>query len=403
MKKLLTLSVAIGAISMAGGAGAQERLHKINCGDDQGGDIVVQNRLIEEWEAKNPGFDVDVEYVPWGQCQSKSLTLAQAGDPPAIAYMGSRTLKQLAESELIIPVAMTDEERATYAPPILGTITANGEQWGLPRAFSTKALFWNKDLFEQAGLDPETPPATWDELYAAARAVSENTDASGIGLAAADFDNTMHQFLNYLYSNGGAVIDENGEVVFNSPQTVEAMEFYGRLAGVSQPGPTAYDRAGLRPLFQEKQIAMIISGPWERTHMPDDVEWGVAPIPAGPSGTNSTLLITDSLAIFKGSGVEDAALSLGKWLANPDNQMEFELGEGLTPLRDHPRVATLIEEDPTWAPFLASVENGGPEPLVTDYVAVQDAIIEAVQGVVLGEVDAAEAVEYAAELIEDAS
>ncbi len=402
MKKLLTLSVAIGAISIAGSAGAQERLHMISCGDDQGEDIVVQNRLIAEWEAENAGYDVDVEYVPWGQCQSKSTTLAQAGDPPAIAYMGSRTLKQLAENELIISVAMTDEERATYAPPILGTITAGGEQWGLPRAFSTKALYWNKGLFEAAGLDPESPPATWDEMFEAAKAVSDNTDASGVGLVAADFDNTMHQFLNYLYSNNGAVIDDNGDVVFNTAETVAALEFYGRLAEVSQPGPAAYDRAGLRPLFQEQQIAMMISGPWERQFMPDDVAWGVAPVPAGPSGTNSTLLITDSLAVFNGSGMEDAALSLGKWLTNPDNQMEFEIAGGLTPLRDHPRVATLIEEDPTWGPFLATIESGGPEPFVTDYVAVQDAVIEAVQGVVLGEVDAAEAVEFAAELIEDA-
>lgn len=81
--------------------------------------------------------------------------------------------------------------------------------------------------------------------------------------------------------------------------------------------------------------------------------------------------------------------------------MEFELGEGFTPLRDLPEVKALVEKDPTWAAFLEAIPTGGPEPFVTDYVGLQDAINEAVQGVVLGEIGAAEAVEIAAEQLED--
>ncbi len=380
--------------------GQETRVHFINCGDDQGGGNAVHTRLIAEWEAANPGYKVDREFVPWGQCQEKSTTLASAGDAPALAYMGSRTLKQLSANDLIVAIDMTDEEKATYADPVLGTITANGQVWGAPIAFSTKALYWNKDLFAEAGLDPESPPTTWDEWLAAATAINENTDANGMGIAAASFDNTMHQFMNYVYTNGGEVINSDGEIVFNSPNNVEALKMYAALAEVAQPGPIAYDRGKLRPLFIEGQIGMMISGPWER-RLIGDVNWGVAPIPVGPQGGPGTLLITDSLAVFKGTGVEEQALSLTKWLTSPDNQLEFELASGLTPLRDLPGVQAIRDEDPTWNAFLDAIATGGPEPFVTDYVGLQDAINEAIQSVILGEASAEDAIADAADLLED--
>lgn len=399
-KILLGSAVVLG--SLAGASYAEDqRIHIILCGDDTwGGEVNAAH--MAAWEASNPGFKTDIEYVPWGQCQDKATTLAASGNPPAIAYMGSRTLKQLAQNELIMSHDLTEEELASYAAPILGTVTADGKIWGLPRAFSTKALYYNKDLFEAAGLDPNSPPKTWDELYSAAAAIKEKTDADGIGLAAASFDNTMHQFMNYVYTNGGEVINSDGDIVFNSPNNVETMEFYGKLASVSQPGPVAYDRGKLVPLFNEAKIGMYISGPWGRSQTGDAVNWGVAPLPVGPNGTPGTLLITDSYAVFKGSGVEEAALSLAKFMTSTDNQMEFEIAAGLTPLRpDHPEVAKLREADPTWGAFLDAIATGGPEPFVTDYVGLQDVINEAIQSVVLGEASAADAVAQAAEDLEE--
>ena len=169
MKNKLGLCVGALALMTTSSAFSAEKIHMINCGDDTGKGIPLQNALIKQWEAENEGYTVEVEFVPWGQCQEKSTTLASAGNPPAVAYMGSRTLKQLAKNDLIISVDMTDEEKASYAAPILATITSEGKQWGLPRAFSTKALYYNKDLFKAAGLDAEKPPTTWDEMYQAAK------------------------------------------------------------------------------------------------------------------------------------------------------------------------------------------------------------------------------------------
>ena len=210
----------------------------------------------------------------------------------------------------------------------------------------------------------------------------------------------MHQFLNWMYSNGGQVIDAEGKVAFNSPQVVEALQFYADLVPFAQEGPLAYDRAKLEPLFSEGQVAMYVNGGWGRNSV-GDVDYGLAYIPAGPSGANSTLLITDSLVVFEGTGVEDAATSLVKYLTSVERQAAFDEAGGWTPIRQTAVSDALIEKDPTWEVFIKAIPTGGPEPSLVDYVAMQDVLNEAIQGVILGELTAAEAAAEAAEGLED--
>ena len=194
--------------AMTGMAAADDKpVSMIQCGDTL---AETYPDLIKAWEGKNPGYKVSVELVGWAQCQDKVTTLAAAGTPVALAYVGSRTLKTFADSDLIIPIPYTDAEKAAYYPHIVDTVTFKGQAWGLPTAFSTKALFWNKDLFTKAGLDPAKPPTTWDELYADAKQIKDKTGVAGYGLPAKTMDNTMHQFLHFVYTNDGSVNDADG-------------------------------------------------------------------------------------------------------------------------------------------------------------------------------------------------
>ena len=150
----------------------------VECGDKLND---VHADLIKKWEAANAGFKIAPEAVGWDQCQDKVTTLAAAGTPVGLAYVGSRTLKQFSANDLIVPVTYTEEEKKAYYPYIVETVTSNGKQWGVPVAFSTKSLYWNKDLFAAAGLDPEKAPATWAEQLAAAKAIKEKTGTAGFG------------------------------------------------------------------------------------------------------------------------------------------------------------------------------------------------------------------------------
>lgn len=381
--KSLLIGVSAGAC-LAANAQAQD-LHFIMCG----GEVrEADQTVVDAFTAANPGVDVNIEAVPWGTCQDKSLTLASAGDPPSIAYMGSRTLRQLANNDLIVPSQIAEETRGAYQPGILNTVTIEGVEWGYPRAFSTKALFINCDLAEAAGVACEAPE-TWDQMYAMAEAINNNTDAAGVGLAGKDFDNTMHQFLNYLYSNGGTVIDSvTGENKLDSQETRETLAFYERLVSVAQDGPTAWERSQLKDLYNDGGIGMYIDGPWGRGQHSEGINEITVPIPRGPSGQNGTLLITDSIAVFKGSGHEDLAHELARMLTTGESQYALDTEWGLTPIFDYAALgfdSPYYEGDDYWQVFVAGMENGGPEPLVEDFKSLQSVFTNMIQGIILAD------------------
>ena len=402
MRYLKTL--ALGAVMVAGSTlsiQAQE-LHFIMCG----GEIRdADQTVVDAFTAANPGVTVNIEAVPWGTCQDKSLTLASAGDPPSIAYMGSRTLRQLANNDLIVPAQISDETRGAYQPGILNTVTVEGTEWGYPRAFSTKALFINCGLVEQAGLQC-VAPRTWDGMYNMAKAINDNTDAAGVGIAGKDFDNTMHQFLNYLYSNGGVVIDPvTGENKLNSSNTRETLAFYEKLISVAQEGPTAWERSQLKDLYNDGKIGMYIDGPWGRGQHNANIKEITVPVPAGPQGGNGTLLITDSIAVFKGSGHEELAHKLAGMLTTGESQYALDTEWGLTPIFDYAKLGfenPYYESDDYWQVFVRGIGIGGPEPLVEEFKGLQSAFTNMIQGIILGEGSVDELVEIAAQELDEA-
>ena len=374
----------------------------IYCGDSID---PVHEKYIADWEAANEGWTVTPEVVGWAQCQDKATTLAAAGSPAAMAYVGSRTLKEFALSELIVPVPMTEEEQGLYYPHIVDTVTFEGTQWGVPIAFSTKAFYWNKDIFEAAGLDPNTPPATWEEEIAFAKQITENTDFAGYGLSAKTFDNTMHQFLHWVYTNNGQIIDADDNIVMDSPEVLAALQAYQDIVPYSVEGATAYEQNEMRAIFLDGQVGMLQASVGAAMRLADtDINWGVANLPLGPSADGpGTLLITDSLAIFAGSGVEEKAIEFAKFITSPDVQLEYEMSPtaGLTPLRPSARVDQLVEESPFWGPYIEGIAYGGPEPLFTDYKGFQNVMIDMVQSVVTGDAEPAEALSEAAAEIEE--
>ena len=384
---MLAGSFALLASSALTTLAADQEISWIYCGD-----VIdpIHEKYIAEWESKNEGWKVKPEVVGWEQCQDKATTLAVAGTPVAMAYVGSRTLKEFAQNELIVPVPMTDEEKASYYPNIVDTVTFDDTQWGVPIAFSTKALYWNKDLFKQAGLDPETPPKTWAEEIEFAKQIKEKTGIAGYGLPAKTFDNTMHQFMHWVYTNNGKVIDGD-TIVMDSPEVLAALQAYKDITPYSVEGATAYEQNEIRAIFLDGKVGMIQAGSGAAYRLKDtQINWGVAPLPQGPSAKGEgTLLITDSLAIFSGSGVEEKAIEFAKYITSTDIQHEYELqgGAGLTPLRPGPVVDEFVAKEPFWKPFIDGIAYGGPEPLFTDYKGFQNTMIEMVQSVVTGKAE----------------
>jgi multiple sugar transport system substrate-binding protein len=391
--KIMTLGAALLGGSTLG-ASAQE-LHFIMCG----GEVrAADQAVIDQFIADHEGVTVNMEAVPWGTCQDKSMQLAAAGDPPSIAYMGSRTLRQLANSDLIVPVTFTPEEEAAYQPGVLKTVTVDGQYWGIPHAFSTKALYINCGVVVAAGAECKAPE-TWADLVALAKTVTDNTDAAGIGIAGKDFDNTMHMFLDFLYSNGGEVFGADGAPALDSQQTRETLQLYADLLPYMESGPTEWERDQMKDLFNDGQIAMYVTGPWGKGQHNADINQLIVPIPHGPSGPSGTILITDSIAVFKGSGDEALATELAKALTSGAAQYDLDSTWGLTPILQYDKLGisdVYYTQDP-WPVFVAGIATGGPEPLVEDFKALQAVFTNMVQGIMLDEGSVDELVTIAGE------
>jgi len=314
--------------------------------------------------------------------------------------MGSRTLLQLSSNDLIVPADIPAEKEALYQPGVLATVSSGGRYWAYPHAFSTKALYINCDLVVQAGMECNAP-ATWDELKAMAKGIKEGTGVAGIGLAGKDFDNTMHMFLDFLYSNGGVVLDAaTNAPMIDSQQTRETLQLYADLLPYMQEGPTAWERDQLRDLFNDSKIAMYVTGPWGRGQHNETINQLVAPIPAGPSGVSGTILITDSIAVFKGTGHEELATELAVALTSGAAQYDLDSSWGLTPILQYENLGIadpFYLNDPFWQVFTGGISTGGPEPLVEDFKALQAVFTNMVQGILLGEGEVDELVTIAGE------
>ena len=147
---------------------------------------------------------------------------------------------------------------------------------------------YNKELFEKAGLDPEAPPTTWDEVRDAAKALKSKAKVDGIYINSGGYF-----LLPFLYGEGGDLVNTDDQTItVNSPEAVTGMETAQSLVkDGTAVKPTANDPYGtMMTLFKEQKVGMIINGPWEVAGISDDPNFGgienlgVAPVPAGSAG-----------------------------------------------------------------------------------------------------------------------
>ena len=385
--KTLMVAAALLGSSILAARADDIQLSFIMCGDLRPADQTT----IDKFQTDNPGIKVNMEVVPWGTCQDKSMTLAAAGNPVSVAYMGSRTLLKLSKENLIVPAEIPADLVDKYQPGVLKTVSSGGKYWGYPHAFSTKALYINCDLVAKAGMDCKAPE-TWADMIAMAKAIKEKDGVAGIGIAGKDFDNTMHMFLDFLYSNGGTVLNaDTGAVTLDSQQTRETLQMYKDILPYAEEGPTAWERDQMKDLFNDAKLGMYVNGPWgfgqHKAKVPNQI---VVPVPHGPSGVSGTILITDSIAIFKQKdpAVAAAAQKLALALSTGAAQYDLDSTWGLTPIFQYDKLGIdkpYYMNDPMWKIYVDGISTGGPEPLVTDFKSLQGVFTNMIQGVMLGE------------------
>jgi multiple sugar transport system substrate-binding protein len=325
--------------------------------------------------------------VSWDNLQQRLTTDVSGGTAPDLAIVATRWLLDYATQGIAEPLDgyMSPEFRARFFSTLLSASTISGKTWGLPVVASTRVMYYNVDLLQRAGI--AAPPATWDELQAAAAKIkAAGLGAYGFGLQGKEIETDTYWYYS-LWTNGGELI-KDGRSAIDSPAAIKAAQIYKDLinAGLTQPTPTASSRQDVESLFKQGRAAMILSGPWLRGQLATEapkLNYGLAPIPVGT--TNATWGGSDSFIMFSSSRSKQAAWKLlSEGFYDPAARLDVTLKEGFLPVTQAEAEDPRIKSDPKLAVFVSQLPVARFAPQIPNWEQISDTISSALQTIYLG-------------------
>jgi ABC-type glycerol-3-phosphate transport system substrate-binding protein len=383
--------------------------------------IPALDELLERFEEEHPDIRIQAQYIPSGDALvQKLITSVRSGTAPDISWIHADYLEELVRADAIYPMehfiggedGLADSVLADIYPSLLQYSSWRGELYSLPMEATNLGLLYNKDLFREAGLDPERPPQTWDELLSYSERLTLDRNGDGrnerIGFITPIYPASspngpwmVWQWIPFLWQAGGHLVnEEQTRVLFAEEPGVEALTLWKEL----------YDRQNqstfsneFMTAFISQQTAMVLDGPWSIPNYPrllGDMDWGIAPLPAGPE-RRATISGGEYLAIFKQSEHPDAAWTFVKWMMDPEIQAFWSMKSGYLPVResvlDVPEYQAYLDENPALRAFVEQMSNAGTQrPLDYEQLAIQRAIAGAIERATVGGEDPRAVLEAAA-------
>ena len=328
-----------------------------------GPDGPALQQVVDDFNASQDDIEVKTNIMPWDTLYQKVLTsVASDGGPDIIAMSASR-MPQFADEGLFMPVddyyENADNDSAALAEAAVEASIYDGQNYGVPVNYAPMMMYYNKDLFTAAGLDPEAPPTTWDEFAAMVPQLSKDENGDGkpeqYAIALADHE-TVPIFPSLLWGTGGGIVSEDGTTsTLGDPETIEALEFWVSLVTEQQASPIGLSGADADKLFQTSKAAIEIVGPWMTTGFDEaGLNYGLAKPFAGPSD-DAVLADVVSMGVPSNASedVKNAAYEFFAFWNSPEGQITWANGSGFPPTRAD--VADQVTESPYPAIF------GAPE------------------------------------------
>ena len=322
------------------------------------------DQIVAEFNLSNPDYIVEPVFVDFWTYEQKLLASIAAGEPPDVIMWDQTRAGQRAEARQIIALDAYIEGDgfdmdAFFAYP-MQDVVYKGETWGIPFAPDTRILFYNKDAFEEVGLDPAKPPQTWDELWEYALQLDKGEGAT---LERVGFNPMWGNVwvLPFVWSNGATMVDETGTFTLNAPEVIETAVWYKQW--VDHYGKENLDvfasgfGTGAQDPFISGQAAMIVQTQafigTLQTYAPD-MNWGAALIPNNK--TPASWGAGFDLEIPNGSQNPDGAWEFIKYLTSKDTQVLFAKASGWMPSRIEAAQDPEVADVPGWDVVLESMK-----------------------------------------------
>lgn len=397
------LMLAVLLVVGVGAASAQDQIAIQLAGWSSGdAENAALESMVAAFEEANP--DVDVELIIAPEYDTFMQAGFASGEYPNVFYVDSFKLQDWASAEVITPVGDQIEDSAGIYESLNNIFTYDGQLYCPAKDFSTLALFYNVDMFEAVGLEP---PTNWEELNAAAAALSTD-DVAGLTVGI-----ELPRFLPFLYQAGGAVLDADGNVVFDSPETLAAVEeFVGLFTSGSARSAADLGAGWGGEAFGLGKAAMAIEGNWLIQPMTDqfpDINYGVVELPAGPAGPATMAFtvcygVADPASNSNQTDAElEASLRLVNFLTGEEGaQMVAAGGFGPMPTRGSAADAWLTARGEAFSAFVAGAEYAQPWSFPPGFSTFVDTFNSALNEAIAGNLDPQDVVTDAAEAAQEA-
>lgn len=367
---------------------------------------VAYEEMIADFNRTHPDIEVRGMLVPQSLVERKLLLSVAGKVPPDVVrfytHLGGEMMSRGALEPLNDMIEREKFDMSDFYPVGIEQNTYKGKLYGVPWVMSPYALFYNKKLFREAGLDPNKPPTNWKELedYALKLTVRKK-DGSIERIGYANFLNNPTDFHLYLWQSGGSPLsDDLTRTAFQSPEGVEALtwmrDFLIRQAGPMEPGvsPEKATEEALRNVqkfnssyvgatqdpFGLGKVAMRIDTPFR---IPDlnkyfpDLDFGIAPIPYNK--VRAMEVVGNALVIPRGSKHRDAAWEFIKFASSREQMLRICRVAGRIPARRSAATDPSIYANPLARPFVDQIEYGRTTPIAPGYRQVGSELARAIE------------------------
>ncbi len=366
-------------------------------------DALVQQNLNNFTKA-HPNIHINWSPIP-GDYPTKMRANVASGTVPDVFYLTPGMLSEYISSGKLLnlsPYMGKDGVKASdYYSALINPFTCtSGQVYGLPKDWNSLGVFYNKQMFQAAGLPFPTANWTWDDLKNDAQKLTKNpgtpNSVYGISLSA-----DASRWGAFLLANGGAVLNKNGtQATFNNQVGIDTLNYYASfLKNNTGALPTTVGAPWNGDAFGKQRAAMAIEGGWLIPYMAStypNVQYDIAPLPMAPTGKRANLTFTNAWSAYSGTKNPEAAWELIKYMTGSTVQTsQLNAGFALPTLKSlanadyftsHPGFKTLFD-----AASYSYADYYGPQDS-----AIHSDLATAIQEVMLGKQDAQTALNNAA-------
>jgi len=372
-------------------------------------ELAANQRLCKQFEANHPGLRVEIVNEPGDRAMDKLQAMVAAGNPPDVMSIhGAYFIPMAANGALmdLEPFIRADPgfELKDFYPRLVETCRYQGKLYSLPRYTSVYVLFYNRDLFDAAGLNYPDASWTWDDYLAAAQQLTVDTPDPEKRRMGCVIDFWGARIYPWVWANGGEILDSTGKVcLLDRPEAQEALQFLVDLRHKWKvcPATTMAERRQNIAMFTNGKVAMFQTGAWDIQAMQEakTLRWDIAPLPRKKQ--HATLLGTENYAIAAGTKHPQEAWELFKFLLGPHAQETMGRELEKQPSRQSVANGPYLEQKTSYRRrvFVEALEYAHAAPNIPDWDRVSHFIQEQLDLMWIGKVSVEEGTRKAAQQV----